>query len=174
MKTIPKGNTEIQSRDSDGPQHPCVMIWVNATGDVVAGDVVAFTESVFGGSFRKPRFLGERKIVAMITKDSYGVDRQQHTFTLSVIYSEGYNHLATGTTVRRKGRNVYRNETERLIWQIESDRREAAKEKHARGDLARSARDARVERELNRWGRGRENGENDEAQGRFFQAARSG
>jgi len=69
-------------------------------------------------------------------------------------YREGFNDAATfksveplaaGTTIRRKGRNVYRNGTWRQPWPDEAARRLVASEKHARGDVARAVRQARRE-----------------------------
>ena len=37
---------------------------IDCTGDVCVGDVILFTESVIGGTHRKPLFLGERRIAA--------------------------------------------------------------------------------------------------------------
>jgi hypothetical protein len=115
------------------------------TGDVVAGDTIRFSEGVFGGSFRRSQFLGERLVEARVIRESYGADRQQHTFTLGVLASSGVEPLAAGTTIRRKGRNVYRNGTWRQPWPDEAARRLVASEKHARGDVARAVRQARRE-----------------------------
>ena len=117
--------------------------WQSARGDVVTGDTIRFTESVWGGSYRKPRHLGSRTVEAEVLNDSYGVDKQQHTFTLRVISSTGLDALEAGKTIRRKGRNIYRGEPERLQWSDESERQLAAAEKHKRGDTARAARDER-------------------------------
>jgi len=117
--------------------------WQSARGDVVTGDMIRFTESVWGGSYRKPRHLGSRTVEAEVLNDSYGVDKQQHTFTLRVISSTGLDALDAGKTIRRKGRNIYRGEPERLQWSDESERQLAAAEKHQRGDIARAARDER-------------------------------
>lgn len=114
--------------------------WLNATGDVVPGDVIRFTEAVFGGTPWKPRYLGEREIIARVLRDSYGRDRGQHTFTLEVVSSTGTEALAAGTVTQRKGRNVYRNGTERRRWDDEAARDRIAAEKHARGDKARAKR----------------------------------
>ena len=116
---------------------------LNATGDVVAGDTIRFTEAVFGGSFRKPTYQGERTVEADVVRDSYGAAKQQHTFTLRVLRSEGVDALAPGTKTRRKGRNVYRNGTQRQRWADEDARKQATDEKHGRGDAARAARDER-------------------------------
>lgn len=118
---------------------------IPCTGDVVVGDTILFTEAVFGGSHRRPKFLGERLVQADVVRDSYGADKQQHTFTLRVTYSEGYEAIAVGTLIRRKGRNVYRNGTARRAWQDETARHAARDEKHSRGDVARAERDARRE-----------------------------
>ncbi len=98
---------------------------------------------MFGGSFRKPRHLGDRTIVAKVVADSYGDAKQQHTFTLQVLASSGTQPLDVGKKTRRKGRNVYRNGTTRSSWSNESDRVAACDEKHRRGDGARLARGLR-------------------------------
>ncbi|MCB9993137.1 MAG: hypothetical protein H6873_05720 [Hyphomicrobiaceae bacterium] len=116
---------------------------IHCTGDACTGDVILFTEAAFGGSFRKPKFMGERRIAARIVKDSYGSAKQQHTFILEVIESEGYDALAAGTTTTRKGRNIYRNGTTRQPWANEAERKVTIGDKHQRGDAARSAREAR-------------------------------
>jgi hypothetical protein len=118
--------------------------WYDTTGDVVAGDVVRFKESVFGGSHWSPKYLGEREVVAKVLKDSYGRDRQQHTFTLEVLFSTGTQPLEPGTITRRKGRNVYRHGTERTPWDDEGQRGLAADEKHTRGDRARAVKAERM------------------------------
>lgn len=118
------------------------------TASIVAGDTIRWTEAVFsGGSFgryrRKAAFEGERSIVARVLKESYGAENQQHTFTLEVISAEGVEAPSAGETIRRKGRNIYRSGVERLPWADEAARGRALAEKHARGDAARAARDAR-------------------------------
>lgn len=118
---------------------------IPATGDVCTGDEILFVEAVFGGAHRKPTFLGERRIAARIVKDSYGAAKQQHTFTLEIVASDGTSPLPVGTKTTRKGRNVYRNGTSRKPWADEAARREALDEKHGRGDAARAARAARKE-----------------------------
>lgn len=116
---------------------------INCTGDACTGDVILFTEAVFGGSFRKPKFLGERQVAARIVNDSYGGSKQQHTFTIVVIESEGYRALPTGTKTTRKGRNIYRDGTLRCPWPDEAARKVVLEDKHQRGDCARSAREER-------------------------------
>lgn len=104
---------------------------IKCTGDAVVGDEVRFERAVFTGSYRKPQFDGFVKITGKIIKDSYGKDKQQHTFTLE---------LVDGSKQMIKGRNLYSNETYRKIWADESLRQKVADEKHARGDMARAER----------------------------------
>jgi hypothetical protein len=118
---------------------------MDCTGDVVVGDTILFTETVWGGSYQDPKNLGERTIIAKIIKDSYGEKKQQHTFTFSVIDSWGCDALTKGAKTRRKGRNVYRNGTRRLPWKCKGARTLALNEKHGRGGQARAARKIRRE-----------------------------
>jgi len=117
---------------------------IDCTGDVVQGDKIMFTEAVFGGSHRKPKFLGERTIKASILKDSYGAAKQQHTFTLRVIASEGLDPIDSGERILRKGRNIYKNFCLRKRWEYEDDRKRIADEKHVRGSVARVTRSNRI------------------------------
>ena len=116
---------------------------IDCTGDVVTGDTILFTEDVFGGTYRKPKFLGVRRIMAVVTADSYGAAKQQHTFSLDVIRSDGVQPVIPGTKTRRKGRNIYGHYTLRMPWENESNRKAAANEKHKRGEVARRHRDER-------------------------------
>lgn len=127
---------------SFGAQYP---IWAPAYGDIVTGDQITYTESVFGGSYRKPKYLGERTIRGEVTRDSYGAAKQQHTFTIRVMASSGFDALEVGTKILRKARNIYKGDPQRLRWGDESERQEAADEKHERGDAARAERDERRE-----------------------------
>ena len=118
---------------------------IDCTGNVCVGDTIKFTENVFGGSYSKPKFLGERTIIAMVVNDSYGTQKQQHTFSLIIIQSTGYDPLKPSVKTTRKGRNIYRNGTKRAKWSNETDRKTAIDEKHQRGNLARKAREIRRE-----------------------------
>lgn len=125
-------------------QSGIVSIEIDCTGDVVTGDTIKFTEGVFAGSYRKPNYQGERTLEAEVIKDSYGDLKQQHTFTLKVLKSEGYQPFDAGKIIRRKGRNIYRNGTKRKLWEDESLRYQAQAEKHSRGDVARRERRFRI------------------------------
>lgn len=73
-------------------------------------------------------------------RDSYGADCGQHTLTLRVLASGGYEYISTGLQIRRKARTLYGANAERLIWSDETARAAALTEKHARGDAARARR----------------------------------
>ncbi|MDH5727380.1 MAG: hypothetical protein OEZ58_00105 [Gammaproteobacteria bacterium] len=119
---------------------------INCTGDVCTGDVIRFSEAVFIGSYRKPQYAGDRTITANVVKDSYGSQKQQHTFTLEVISVSGEqaDDIEIGKKIRRKGRNVYRNDCWRKLWKDESLRQQALDEKHHRGSRARALRQQRI------------------------------
>jgi hypothetical protein len=107
---------------------------IDTTGDVVQGDEVAFERATFSGSWKRPSFAGFELVKGKVVGDSYGKDKQQHTFTLE---------LPDGSTTRIKGRNLYANKVFRKPWSNEDDREAARDEKHARGSVARKARDDR-------------------------------
>lgn len=106
------------------------------TGDAVVGDEVSFERATFTGSFRNAKFAGFECITGKIIRDSYGRDKQQHTFTLE---------FADGSTLRIKGRNLYAEGVWRKPWADESTRGAVADEKHARGAIARAERAIRKE-----------------------------
>ena len=107
---------------------------INCTGNCVVGDFVQFERAVFTGSYRNAKFSHNETVEGEIIRDSYGAEKQQHTFTIQ---------LPNGKTTRIKGRNLYRNGTMRKPWADENERLEALREKHARGDAARAARYSR-------------------------------
>jgi hypothetical protein len=111
---------------------------INCTGDCVVGDEVAFERATFSGSFKSPKFDGFELVKGKIIKDSYGTDKQQHTFTLQ---------KDDGSIFRIKGRNLYGNGTYRKRWGNEDERKVAQDEKHERGNTARAIRDQRRELE---------------------------
>ena len=79
--------------------------------NLVAGMKIEISEPVFTGSFRNPKFLGNRQIIGQIVKESYGNKRGQHTFTIDVEWVEGMyaEDVLQKKKIRRKGRNVYKN-----------------------------------------------------------------
>lgn len=129
-------------RTDPTPDYP-----INCTGDVVRGDRIRWIEAMWPNykprHRSKPHPLGYRTITGHVVADSYGPDKQQHTFTILVTSCEGYGGLKAGDRIMRKGRNVYRNDCYRREWADEATRQSIAEEKHQRGDRARQARDAR-------------------------------
>ena len=109
---------------------------INTTGDCVVNDEVSFERATFSGSFRNAKFAGFELIQGKIIADSYGRDKQQHTFTIE---------LLDGSKIMIKGRNLYANGTYRKAWADETMRGIAAYEKHARGSKARASRECRLE-----------------------------
>ena len=109
---------------------------IDCTGDCVTGDEVRFDRATFTGSHRRPKFAGFERVTGRIVRDSYGAQKQQHTFTL---------RLADGSETRIKGRNLYRQGTHRKPWSDESARQIEADKKHRRGDAARKQREIRRE-----------------------------
>jgi hypothetical protein len=104
---------------------------IDTTGDACVGDEVKFEMATFTGSHSKPKFNGFVIVEAKIINDSYGKDKQQHTFTL--LHKDGTKQLI-------KGRNLYRNGLFRKPWKDENERNKTLEEKHLRGSIARSAR----------------------------------
>lgn len=102
---------------------------IECTGDVVKGDHIRFSKAVFLGSFKKPKFSHYQTITAQVIKESYGSQKQQHTFTLLT---------DNGETMLIKGRNLYRQGVWRKPWLDETQRQLIAKEKHQRGAQART------------------------------------
>lgn len=118
--------------------------FMDITGDACVGDIVWFGKDEFSGSFRKPTFEGTRCIRAIITKESYGKDKQQHTFTMVPMISGTAKTAEKGREAcfSVKGRNLYKHFT-----YCENVGREGRgvllDEKHIRGEAARRDRDER-------------------------------
>ena len=113
--------------------------------DLVQGMKVKFAQPVFGGSWKRPQYLGERIIVATILKDSYGSKRGQHTFTLSVESATGYDSENVKDQMRIKGRNLYKG-LESIISEPENVQ-ELKDDKHIRGQMAHDQKIANWESE---------------------------
>jgi len=117
---------------------------IECTGDACVGDRVRFSKTTWSGRYPNARRAGSEVIVGLIVKDSYGADKQQHTFTI-------LRH-DTNEKIRIKGRNLYRAGCYREPWRDEYNgysptRAAALEEKHARGDAARADRAARRDQE---------------------------
>ncbi|XP_058180498.1 zinc finger CCCH domain-containing protein 62-like [Rhododendron vialii] len=119
-------------------------------GDACTGDVVMFEQNVYemfniaSRSASGPP-CGTRIVAGRVVKESYGAAKQQHTFTIEVLWSKGEKPLPPLHPLLIKGRNLYRLKTMRQRWEDEGERQKMLSEKHARGSLARSNREARVQ-----------------------------
>lgn len=116
--------------------------WKNSTWDVTFWDTIKYKEAVYT-PWISPKYLWERTNIAEIIKDSYWVDKQQHTFTIKILKSDWINPIDVGTKTTRKWRNIYKNWTQRLEWKDEELRKINLADKHQRWNEARSIRDIR-------------------------------
>lgn len=132
-------------------KYPRSSFAINCTGDACTGDIVLFKQKVYGGYDIASRSsalppLGKRVVAGRIVKESYGAEKQQHTFTVEVLWSTGMKALPPLCPLIIKGRNLYRLRTFRQYWPSEEERRRVLAEKHARGNVARRHRVLRVNR----------------------------
>ncbi|EPS62410.1 hypothetical protein M569_12381 [Genlisea aurea] len=131
--------------------YPISSFVINCKGDACTGDVVMFQQDVyeaFNVAYRgaSAPSCGRRVTAGRIVKDSYGSEKQQHTFTIEVLWSKGEKALDPLRLLLIKGRNLYRLKTMRQRWKNEEERKKILEEKHARGDAARTLREARLKR----------------------------
>ncbi|TYI50070.1 hypothetical protein E1A91_D12G076900v1 [Gossypium mustelinum] len=120
--------------------YPRSSFFINCTGDVCKGDVVLFTQKVykkFNKMTRRGKLLGKRTIAGRVVKESYGKAKQQHTFTVEVLWSKGSKKLPPLFPLLVKGRNLYKLKTYRQHWSDEAERKHVLAEKHKRGNAAR-------------------------------------
>ncbi|KAJ8546141.1 hypothetical protein K7X08_018724 [Anisodus acutangulus] len=139
-------------KDGNGQrQYPRSSFTINCTGDVCKGDVVLFKQKVykkFDKMTRGGEPLGKRTIAGRIVKESYGAAKQQHTFTVEVLWSQGVKQLPPLFPLLVKGRNLYKLRTFRQRWKDEEERLEVLAEKHKRGEAARSIRATRKSKSI--------------------------
>ncbi|CAL5439403.1 unnamed protein product [Camellia sinensis] len=131
-------------------KYPISSFVLNCKGDACTGDVVMFEQNVYEMFNIASRSAGgppcgKRIVAGRIVKESYGAAKQQHTFTIEVLWSEGEKPLPPLYPLLIKGRNLYRLKTMRQRWDNEGERQKMISEKHARGSLARSNREARIQ-----------------------------
>lgn len=93
---------------------------------------------------------GTRIVAGRIVKESYGAAKQQHTFTIEVLWSKGTKPLPPLHPLLIKGRNLYRLKTMRQKWENEAERQKVISEKHNRGAVARSTREERIKEKKTR------------------------
>lgn len=109
---------------------------IDCTGNCCVGDEVSFERAFFTGKYPKSKFSHMERIHGLILKESYGVQKQQHTFT---ILDKDINNK-----FRIKGRNLYKNRVLRKMWDDEDKRDIVLKEKYTRGREARETREERI------------------------------
>ncbi|XP_047072530.1 zinc finger CCCH domain-containing protein 62-like [Lolium rigidum] len=130
-------------------KYPASSFVLNCKGDACKGDVVVFEQNIYRrkkGDPRgvKSRLCGQRTNAGRIIKESYGTAKQQHTFTVEILWSKGYKPWPPLHPLLIKGRNLYKDKTMRQPWPDEQERSRVLQEKHARGFLARKSREVRI------------------------------
>ncbi|RWV77107.1 hypothetical protein GW17_00062112 [Ensete ventricosum] len=132
-------------KDGNGEKlYPRSSFVINCTGDVCKGDVVLFRQRVydkFDKVSRSADIIGKRIIAGRVVKESYGAAKQQHTFTVEVLWCKGKRALPPLFPLLVKGRNLYRLKTFRQRWSNELERSKVLAEKHQRGAAARRTRE---------------------------------
>ncbi|KAI3500490.1 hypothetical protein L1887_36312 [Cichorium endivia] len=131
----------LRLKDGNGESlYPRSSFSINCTGDACKGDVVLFKQKIYN-KFDKVvngrNIVGKRTVAGRIVKESYGASKQQHTFTVEVLWNKGSKRLPPLSTLLVKGRNLYRYGTYRQAWKNEAERSKVLQEKHTRGDAAR-------------------------------------
>lgn len=131
-------------------KYPPSSFTLNCKGDACMGDVVVFEQTVYEmfsiasrSSVGPP--CGTRIVAGRIVKESYGAAKQQHTFTVEVLWSKGVRPHPPLHPLLIKGRNLYKSKTMRQRWQDEGERQKILLEKHNRGSIARLNRDSRIQ-----------------------------
>lgn len=121
--------------------YPRSSFCINCKGDVCRGDAVLFKQKVYEKSGKRhAKCIGNRIVAGKVIKESYGKQKQQHTFTIQVFWSKGPGKLPPLHLLLVKGRNLYRMMTFRQPWANEAERLKILEEKHNRGDNARRVR----------------------------------
>ncbi|KAJ6682028.1 SAP DOMAIN-CONTAINING PROTEIN [Salix koriyanagi] len=131
-------------KDGNGEElNPRSSFFINCRGDVCKGDVVMFVQKVyskFNNVTRHGKILGSRTVAGRVVNESYGSAKQQHTFTVEVLWNKGVKKLPPLSPLLVKGRNLYKLRTFRQRWNNEAERQKILAEKHKRGTAARLAR----------------------------------
>ncbi|XP_078444521.1 SAP domain-containing protein [Wolffia australiana] len=115
-------------------RYPVSSFNLNCKGDACTGDVVMFEQT---GNV-------SRIVAGRVVKESYGAAKQQHTFTIEVLWSKGKKPLPALYPLLIKGRNLYKMKTMRQEWADEGKRQKVLEEKHRRGNAARCNRETRI------------------------------
>ncbi|KAJ1295620.1 hypothetical protein BS78_01G237100 [Paspalum vaginatum] len=132
----------IEVRNDGEVKYPMSSFFLNCKGDACKGDVVIFEQNIYKSI--DGYICGQRTNASRIIKESYGIAKQQHTFTIEILWSKGYKMWPPLHPLLIKGRNLYKNRTMRPPWPDEEERKRVIQEKHERGCLARKSRAARI------------------------------
>ncbi|KAJ3673655.1 hypothetical protein LUZ60_005647 [Juncus effusus] len=139
----------LEVKDGRGERkYPISSFIFNCKGDACTGDVVMFTQfcnKLDKKESEKAKVPQTRLVVGRIIRESYGAEKQQHTFTIEVLWSRGKKPLPPLYPLRIKGRNLYKLKTLRQKWENEDERDKVLKEKHDRGHVARVSREIRIQ-----------------------------
>lgn len=109
---------------------------IDCTGNCCVHDEITFERAVYDGSYPNATFSHNERVKGVITKESYGKSKQQHTFTIF--------DMETQKSFRIKGRNLYKNGVLRKKWDDEKKRALVLQDKYLRGLEARKAREERI------------------------------
>ncbi|KAL0354446.1 UNVERIFIED_CONTAM: Zinc finger CCCH domain-containing protein 62 [Sesamum radiatum] len=151
LSNTPSGRAFFIIVNGDGERkYPASSFVLNCKGDACMGDIVMFEQNVYEAFNIASRSAngppcGTRVVAGRIVKESYGAAKQQHTFTIEVLWSKGEKPLPPLHPLLIKGRNLYRLKTMRQKWEDEGERQNILSEKHARGGVARLNREARIQ-----------------------------
>lgn len=151
VKAVLLSRIEEHLKIKDGQaekMYPRSSFSINCKGDVCLGDTVLFLQNAYDMPFDIERRcasgppLGQRWVAGKVVNESYGTEKQQHTFTIEVLWSTGTRPFCVMRPVKVMGRNLYRLHTLRQLWPNEAERQKVLDEKHARGGRARALRRA--------------------------------
>nr|GMD49772.1 zinc finger CCCH domain-containing protein 62 [Ipomoea batatas] len=87
--------------------YPRSSFKIDCTGDVCKGDVVLFTQEVYKNFDKVTNsgdVLGKRTVAGRIVKESCSAAKQQHTFTVEVLWSQGVKKFPPLFPLLVKGR----------------------------------------------------------------------
>ncbi|PUZ39398.1 hypothetical protein GQ55_9G304800 [Panicum hallii var. hallii] len=153
--TLSCASHTLRVKNDGEEKYPVSSFVLNCKGDACKGDVVMFEQNIYRrkkGAPRevKGRLCGQRTNAGRIINESYGTAKQQHTFTIEILWSKGYKPWPALHPLLIKGRNLYKDKTMRQPWPDELERNRVIQEKHERGDLARKSRAARIHEKENK------------------------
>ena len=96
--------------------YPRSSFIIDCISDVCKGDVVLFRQKVyekFDKVTRRGRVLGSRTVAKRVVKESNGAAKQQHTFTVEVLWSSRVRKVPSLFPLLVKGSNLYKQNTYR-------------------------------------------------------------